>query len=100
MILGMTKKYCVYILASKNGRAIYIGSTSNLAQRISQHKNKEVDGFSKKYNCINLVYFEELDSAYDMVLRERQLKNWHRDWKNNLITEFNPEWRDLTDSIY
>ncbi len=100
MILDMTRKYFIYILASENGRAIYIGSTSNLAQRISQHKNKEVDGFSKKYNCINLVYFEELDSAYDMVSRERQLKNWHRDWKNNLITEFNPEWRDLTDSIY
>lgn len=95
----MPKRYFVYILSSPNRQTLYIGSTSSLALRVSQHKDKLVDSFTSKYNCSELVYYEELSSAEEMVKRERQLKNWHRDWKTNLILEFNPKWEDLYESI-
>ena len=91
------KKYFVYILTNKSNRVIYIGVTNNLARRIWEHKQKLIEGFTRKYNCTKLVYFEDTESVYAAIEREKQLKNWHREWKINLITENNPDWEDLTE---
>tara|TARA_R110002153_G_scaffold3042_5_gene14430 strand:- start:24003 stop:24218 length:216 start_codon:yes stop_codon:yes gene_type:complete len=64
-------------------------------QRIYQHKNKQVKGFSSKYNLNKLVYFEQLEDMDSAILREKRLKKWNREWKNRLINELNPSWKDL-----
>ena len=76
--------------------SLYIGVTSNLPKRILEHKNKVVEGFTEKYNVDKLVYFETTDSIESAIKREKQLKNWHREWKINLIKENNPDFRDLS----
>ena len=88
-------QYFVYILTNKSNKVLYIGVTNNLERRIFEHKNKMVNGFTKKYNLTKLVHFEETSDIQSAIEREKQLKNWHRDWKMKLITDFNPEWRDL-----
>ena len=75
---------------------LYIGVTSNLQRRVWEHKNKVVKGFTEKYNINKLVYYEITDSIESAIIREKQLKNWHRDWKINLIKEINPEFKDLS----
>lgn len=76
----------------------YIGATSHLQKRIFEHKNKLVEGFSKKYNLKKLVYFEETNDVEIAIKREKQLKNWRREWKLNLIKEHNPKLKDLSES--
>jgi len=93
------KRYFVYILATNRNGVIYIGSTSNLIQRIWQHKNKIIDGFTAKYNVFQLVYYEEHQTIVEMVRREKRLKEWCRKWKLDLIEKANPNWRDLFDEI-
>ncbi|KKC99459.1 GIY-YIG nuclease family protein [Photobacterium halotolerans] len=95
----MDKHPCVYILASKKNGTMYIGVTSNLVNRICLHKQKEEDGFTKKYNVLHLVYFEQADDMYSALQREKQLKKWRRQWKINLIEKYNPQWRDLYSEI-
>lgn len=92
------KSYFVYILSSKN-KALYIGMTENLFRRIFEHKQRLVDGFTKKYNVDKLVYYEVLPDLKSAVKREKQLKNWHRQWKINLIESKNKEWNDLYPEI-
>lgn len=87
-------------MASRKAGVIYIGSTSNLEERVNKHKMKLIDGFSKRYNTTTLVYFEETKSAEAMVYRERQLKHWKREWKVELINENNSEWEDLSVGIF
>ena len=89
----------VYITASKPNGTLYIGVTTNLAQRIWQHKNKENSGFTQKYNVHMLVYYEVHGDLMEAITRERRLKNWCRKWKLNLIEQFNPLWLDLYDEI-
>ncbi|CAA0105474.1 Uncharacterised protein [Zhongshania aliphaticivorans] len=89
----------VYILANKPNGTLYIGTTSNLQQRVWQYKNNLVDGFSKKYAIHTLVYFEPFDEMYPAICRERQLKRWNRAWKIQLIESSNPKWLDLYPSI-
>ena len=89
------KIYYVYILSNYNESTLYIGMTNSLDRRIFEHKNKLIDGFSKKYNLSKLVYYEETNSVEQAIYREKQLKNWHREWKLNLIKEKNPEFKDL-----
>jgi len=91
------KQYYVYILTNKTNKVLYIGVTNNLMRRMYEHKNKLVDGFTKKYNLTKLVHFESTNDIHSALVREKQLKNWHRDWKENLINEYNPDWRDLTE---
>jgi len=74
---------------------LYVGVTNNLARRAWEHKSKKNEGFTQKYNCIKLVYFEETNDISVALAREKQLKNWHRKWKRDLIEEINPMWRDL-----
>jgi putative endonuclease len=87
--------FYVYIITNKPKGVLYIGLTNNIIRRIYEHKNKMVDGFSKKYNLVNCVYVEECKMAYEAICREKQLKNWCRDWKINLIESINPNWNDL-----
>lgn len=94
--IPMDKTYYVYIMTNKKDGVLYIGSTSNLEQRVYKHKLKLIDGFSKNYNTTTLVYFETTNSAQAMIERERQLKHWKREWKVNLINENNPQWEDVS----
>ena len=94
-------KYCVYIITNKPKGTLYIGSTSDLEGRIWEHKNKQFKhSFSNNYNLDKLVYYEEFDNPSEMVARERNLKDWHRQWKLDLIEEDNPEWNDLSKNWY
>ena len=92
----MAEKGYVYFMTNANNKALYIGVTSDLTKRVLQHKNHQYEGFTDKYNCTKLVYYEECNDIKTAITREKQLKNWHRDWKNNLIKQTNPEWRDLS----
>lgn len=94
-----TKFYFVYILSSKRNGTLYIGITSNLPKRVWEHKNKLIEGFTKKYNVNNLVYFEQTENAQSAFLREKQLKKWKREWKIELIEKDNPQWKDLYKKI-
>ena len=89
----------VYILASKRNGTLYIGVTSNLVQRIYQHKTKLVAGFTQKYNVDKLVYFEVAGDLAAAVAREKQLKKRNRQWKLALIEKGNLEWRYLYEDI-
>ena len=95
----MHKEPAVYILTNKKNGTLYIGVTSNLQQRVYQHKNDLVQGFTNKYKTHQLVYFELHDSMNTAITREKQIKKWNRDWKINLITAQNPKWNDLYPEI-
>lgn len=95
----MNKRGFVYILTNQNETVLYIGVTSNLKQRIYQHKNMLVEGFSKKYRTHKLVHYEIAENIESAILREKQLKRWHKDWKINLIKQNNPNLEDLYDSL-
>ena len=86
---------CVYLLASGHYGAIYIGVTSNLIQRLVQHREGLLPGFTTRYKVYRLVHFEMFGDMEQAIVREKRLKNWHRQWKINLINAENPEWRDL-----
>ncbi len=90
------KQFYVYILTNKSNKVLYIGVTNDLERRMYEHKNKMINGFTKKYNLNKLVYFETTSDVRSALEKEKQLKNWHRSWKINLINEFNSEWKDLS----
>ncbi|EKD84762.1 MAG: hypothetical protein ACD_38C00165G0019 [uncultured bacterium] len=89
----------VYILTNEINTVLYIGVTDNLIKRIYQHKMKVVSGFTSKYNVNKLVYYEIYEDIIEAIKREKQLKNWHREWKINLIKRNNPDFNDLHDSL-
>ncbi|MBV9510847.1 MAG: GIY-YIG nuclease family protein [Caulobacteraceae bacterium] len=91
--------FYIYIVASRRNGTIYIGMTDNLAQRIWQHKTKAFPGFTARYGCDQLVWYEACDSREGAFLRERQLKEWRRSWKLMLIEEANPTWADLYETL-
>ena len=91
------KDPCVYILASKRNGTLYTGVTSDLYDRIAQHKHGLLDGFTKKYGVTRLVYYEMHDDMPAAIRREKQIKEWKRAWKIRLIEQTNPEWIDLFD---
>nr|WP_088877628.1 GIY-YIG nuclease family protein [Vibrio mediterranei] len=93
------KQASIYILSSRSNKVLYVGVTSQLKQRIWQHRNGVVDGFSKKYHVHKLVFFEVHQSMTAAIIREKQIKRWKRDWKENLIKSMNPNWMDLYDSL-
>ena len=90
-----TRRGFVYLMASKRNGTLYLGVTSDLVRRTHQHREGLVDGFSKRYSCRNLVWYEVHDDLQDARLRELQMKKWKRAWKIRLIQENNPDWRDL-----
>jgi putative endonuclease len=85
----------VYLLASKPHGTLYVGVTSDLAKRVFEHKTKAVPGFTARYGVDTLVWFEAHDSAETAIRREKQIKEWKREWKFNLIERDNPHWIDL-----
>ena len=87
--------FYVYILTNKRGNVLYTGVTNDLSRRIYEHKHGSIDGFTKKYNVNKLVYFETCEYAVDAIAREKQVKGWSRKKKDELITAFNPVWKDL-----
>ncbi len=93
------KQPAVYILASQPNGTLYIGVTSNLQQRVWQHKQGEVEGFTQRYHVHMLVHYELLPSMLEAIRREKQLKKWNREWKLNLIEKTNPTWKDLWDDV-
>jgi|SRR6478752_8414208 len=93
------KQYFVYLLASKPYGTLYTGITSNLIQRIYQHKEALVDGFTKKYNVHRLVYYEIHLDVNEAIVREKRIKGWNRQWKINLIQQDNPQWLDLSNGL-
>lgn len=94
-----SKMFCVYLLASKPYGTLYIGVTSELARRVWEHKIKAVPGFTARYGVDQLMWFEPHESADAAMLREKQIKEWKRDWKINLIERDNPRWLDLYPSL-
>ena len=95
----MDKQPCVYIVASKRNGTLYIGVTSNLIQRVWQHKQGTVEGFSKRYDCKLLVWFERHETMESAIRREKQMKEWQRKWKLREIEATNPDWNDLYPSL-
>ena len=95
----MTLQGIVYILTNKYNTTLYTGVTRDLQRRVAEHKLHLNKGFSDKYNTEKLVYYEVYDRFDEGILREKQLKKWHREWKEKLINDFNPEWNDLAESI-
>ena len=93
------KSYWLYILASKRNGTLYVGVTNDLTRRIYEHKQKLIDGFTKKYNITTLVYAEEFQNINDAIHREKCIKKWNRAWKLQLIEEHNPDWSDLYENI-
>ena len=91
----MERQPCVYILASRRNGTIYTGVTSNLIRRIWHHKNDLIEGFSRRYGTHTLVWYETHETMESAIVREKRLKDWHRDWKRRLIEAANPEWKDL-----
>ena len=89
----------VYIVSNKSNTTLYIGVTSNLLKRVYEHKEKFVDSFTKRYNLTKLVYYESYSSIEDAIQREKQLKNWKREWKNELVESQNSEWLELYDEL-
>ncbi len=85
----------VYILCSKRNGALYIGVTSNLCNRIAEHKYGMIAGFTQKYGVKTLVWFQNLDNMDEAIKREKQMKEWKRAWKIELIEKSNPDWHDL-----
>jgi putative endonuclease len=95
----MSKKGYLYILANGRNGTLYVGVTSDLVKRIEEHRQKLVEGFTRKYEITHLVYFETFEEIREAIIRERQIKEWKRKWKTELIQSINPYWRDLYDDI-
>jgi putative endonuclease len=94
-----SRTYYIYILTNKSG-TLYTGVTGNLKKRLWQHKTKDVEGFTKKYNIDRLIYYETFRNVWSAIAREKQIKGWVRRRKLELIASMNPEWRDLSDGWY
>lgn len=90
--------YWVYILTNKPHGTLYIGVTGNIDDRMQRHVSGQGSVFTKKFNLGTLVYLEDFQYIDQAIKREKQLKNWHRDWKIHLIEKDNPEWLDLWDA--
>jgi len=93
------KQYYVYIMANKINTVLYTGVTSDLKKRIWEHKEKVIDGFTKKYNINKLIFFEIYNDPENAILREKQIKAGSRTKKAELIIGINPEWKDLYDKL-
>ena len=89
------KTYFVYILASRSG-VLYIGVTNDLEHRVAQHKSKLIPGFTARYNCNRLVWYDTFTDVNDAIAAEKRIKGWRREKKVSLIAEKNPAWRDMS----
>ncbi len=95
----MEKKGYIYFMTNSFGNVLYIGVTNSLKRRIAEHVEGKGSGFTHKYNCNKLVYFESFPSIDQAIVREKQLKHYKREWKDDLVRSFNPQWEDLSGDI-
>jgi putative endonuclease len=95
----MDKTYFVYMMTNKNNSVLYTGVTNNLARRVFEHKEKLLEGFTKRYNCSKIVWYEQYQDSLNAISRERQIKGGSRKKKEDLINKMNPKWRDLYEEI-
>ena len=95
----MNNQYYLYIMTNKGNTVLYTGITNNLKRRVYEHKEKLIEGFTRKYNVDKLVYYEVFDDAYYAITREKQIKGGSRQKKVNLISRMNPDWKDLYDKL-
>ena len=95
----MNKQYYTYIMTNKRNTAVYASVTNDLKRRVYEHKEKLVDGFTKKYNITKLVYYEVFEDIENAILREKQIKGGSRQKKIELINSMNKEWRDLYEEL-
>ncbi|MGN1210538.1 MAG: GIY-YIG nuclease family protein [Candidatus Cryptobacteroides sp.] len=91
----MYNTYYIYFLTSSNNSALYIGVTNDLERRIEEHRSGLIPGFTQKYNCHKLVYYEQYSDVNEAIAREKQLKKWSRSKNNGLVEKTNPEWKEL-----
>ena len=91
--------YYVYMMTNWNNNVLYIGVTNNLLRRVLEHKSKAIPGFTQRYNLHKLVYFEDYTNINLAIDREKQLKGWKREKKNQLVNEFNKDWLDLSKGL-
>lgn len=91
----MGRSYSVYIVTNRKRGALYTGVTNDLVRRVHEHREGVVDGFTKQHGCKHLVWFEMHEDIEVAILREKRVKKWLRPWKDALIEELNPDWRDL-----
>ncbi|WP_281387999.1 GIY-YIG nuclease family protein [Atribacter laminatus] len=95
----MEKQAYIYFMSNRYNKVLYVGITSNLIKRVWEHKNKVVDGFTKRYNLNKLVYYEIYDDIETAINREKQIKSWPRKKKIELIHSLNPHWDDLYEKL-
>ena len=93
--MSVIGRYYVYLLTNWNDKVMYVGVTNNLERRVYEHKNKLIKGFPEKYNVNKLVYFEETQDVIAAIEREKEIKKWRREKKNQLVNLINPKWDDL-----
>ena len=98
-LVFMPRQYFVYILTNKTNKVLYTGVTNNLSRRMWEHREKLVDGFTKKYNLKKLVYYEETGEVKEAIAREKQIKGWIQKKKDILIESLNPNWLDLAEEL-
>ena len=97
--MAYSKTYYVYILTNWNNKVMYIGMTNNLIRRIFEHRQKKITGFTKKYNVNKLVFFDICQDVNSAIAREKELKKWRREKKDQLVMEKNPQWLDLAEEL-
>ena len=95
----MNKTGFIYFMSNTFNNVLYVGVTNNLIRRVAEHKAKINKGFTDRYKCDTLVYYEAFELMVDAIAREKQIKNWKREWKNELVIKDNPKWKDLSESI-
>jgi putative endonuclease len=91
----MNRDYFVYILTNWKKNVLYVGVTNDISRRLHEHVSGAIPGFTKKYNCKELIYYEQFDYINNAISREKEIKGWRRDKKNQLIVSFNPEWKSF-----
>ena len=95
----MTREAYVYFMTNQRNNVLYIGVTNDLLRRVAEHKLGRHAGFTQRYRCTKLVYYEVDESIVAAIQREKQLKNWRRSWKDDLVASINPQWDDLAPGI-
>jgi len=95
----MEQKYYLYMMTNYTNTVLYTGVTNNLKRRVIEHRDSLVEGFTKRYHCKKLVWFEAFDDIRHAIEKEKVVKKWSREFKENLITAMNPDWKDMFDLI-
>jgi putative endonuclease len=93
------KTYYVYIMSNKYNNVLYIGVSNDLVRRVYEHRNNLIDGFTKKYRCHKLVWYTSTNDINSAIILEKRMKKWKRQYKINMINQFNPDWRDLYKTV-